>query len=306
MIRVRISPDVIRQVSDELQQYVYALVDPSTQVPFYVGKGRGLRHAAHLADALDTVDEPGIEVSRKRAKIRSLLERGLEPEVWILRYGLSDREYTAVEAAAIDLLMTFPIAPSRADASRVPLGLGRQLTNARREDARGHGLTLLQALIDEYAAPELTTRVPLLLITLSAWKDLDEPETIAGGRKRTGAGFKPEWLVRSAREAAYDSIGESASAWWTVNRRSVKARGIEYFAVLYRGVTRGLYKIEPDSWETVDRGKSKNGSRITKSAFWFEPVRSGDLFDQVVGPHGHRVVNRAKGAQNAIYYWPRP
>ena len=79
MIRVRISPDVIRQVSDELQQYVYALVDPSTQVPFYVGKGRGLRHAAHLADALDG-RLPGLAAR---------LERGAANAYLGLRVGLT-------------------------------------------------------------------------------------------------------------------------------------------------------------------------------------------------------------------------
>jgi len=303
---MKIDLSVLRQVSDELQRYVYALVDPSTSIPFYVGKGRGLRHAQHLAEVLNSEDEPREEASRKREKIQSLLDQGLEPEVWILRYGLTDSEYTAVEAVAIDLLMSFPIARKSPGSMRVPLSYKEQLRNARREDARGHGLTLLESLIDEYAAPELTTQIPLLLITLNSWVDLPEGETIAGGRLRTGAGFKQEWLVRGAREAACQEIGESASAWWTVSQKNVEARGIEHFAVLYRGVTRGLYKIDHDSWQTVDGGTSKSGAAIRKSAFWFEPIRSGLLFDEIVGPHGHRVTGRAKGAQNAIYYWPRP
>lgn len=37
-----IDPRVLRQVSDELQAYVYMLVDPDSGIPFYVGKGHGL------------------------------------------------------------------------------------------------------------------------------------------------------------------------------------------------------------------------------------------------------------------------
>ena len=43
---------VLEQLSSELQAYVYMLVDPETGVPFYVGKGHGLRHTAHVSEAL--------------------------------------------------------------------------------------------------------------------------------------------------------------------------------------------------------------------------------------------------------------
>lgn len=43
----------------------------------------------------------------------------------------------------IDLLMTFPIAPRLTGEARLPLGQQGQLTNARRENARGHGIMLL-------------------------------------------------------------------------------------------------------------------------------------------------------------------
>ena len=99
---------VLEQVSNELQGYVYMLVDPESGVPFYVGKGHGLRHAAHVAEALVPVEEDGVERSRKLRRITELIDADREPEVWILRYGLRPNEYTAVEAAGIDLLMTFP------------------------------------------------------------------------------------------------------------------------------------------------------------------------------------------------------
>lgn len=116
---------VLAMVSDELQAYVYMLVDPDTGVPFYVGKGHRLRHGDHvaealasMAEALNPVEESPDEASRKVAKIKEIMARGpgSEPEVWIIRYGLQKAEYTAAEAALIDLLMTFP--SSRAGTTR--------------------------------------------------------------------------------------------------------------------------------------------------------------------------------------------
>lgn len=291
-------------MSSELQAYVYMLVEPESGVPFYMGKGHGLRHADHVAQALVPVDEADEERSRKLAKIDEILARGLEPEVWILRYGLKSAEYTAVEAASIDLLMSFPLRPLREGEVRLPGGCQEQLTNARRENAHGHGVMLLQTLIDEYAAPELTTSHPLLLITLNGWQEFPDGEVIAGGRVRYFAGWKPEWLVSSVRRKAYDEIGEYVSAWWRVDPYVVDYGGIEHVAAVHRSVTRALFRIEPGSWETKGFGFDKNGREIRRAAFWFQATESGPLFDEVVGPHGHRVPPRARGAQNSISYWP--
>ena len=85
---MELSHGVSQQVSDELQAYVYMLVDPETGIPFYVGKGHGLRYSEHLATALQPVNEEEAEErSRKLAAIDRILATELEPEVWILRYG---------------------------------------------------------------------------------------------------------------------------------------------------------------------------------------------------------------------------
>ena len=81
---------------------------------------------------------------------------------------------------------------------------------------------------------------------------------------------------------------------------------VRHVAAVHRGVTRALFEIIPGSWETVATGKlDKRGRPIRRSAFRVEAISSGDLFAEVVGRHGHRVPARARGTQNAIYYWPR-
>jgi hypothetical protein len=54
---------VLARVSDELQAYVYMLVDPDTGVPFYVGKGHRLRLGDHVAEALAPARSPAASTS---------------------------------------------------------------------------------------------------------------------------------------------------------------------------------------------------------------------------------------------------
>jgi hypothetical protein len=290
---------VLEQVSDELQAYVYMLVDPESAIPFYVGKGHRLRHAMHLAEALIPIEESSEEASHKHAKIKEILARGsgIEPDVWIVRYGLRSVEYTAAEAALIDLLMTFPIAPRLTGEARLPLGQQGQLTNARRENARGHGIMLLQTLVDDYAAPPLATREPLLLITLNGSEDIPAGEEMADGHFRYWAGWDNDWLVSSVREKSFQQIGESASGWWNIDLDRVARWKIKHAAVEHRGVTRALLRIDPASWMVRINDHRK--------AFCFQVIDSGPLFGEVVGPHGHRLPAKVRGDRGSVHYWPR-
>lgn len=286
--------EVQRQVADELGLYVYMLVDPSSGVPFYVGKGRGTRFASHGWEAMlgpdDTEEAP---VGAKIARIREIGKAGLEPEIWIIRHGMkSGPEYTSVEAACIDLLQSLPIQVKDPNIPRVPEGCSDQLTNARREASRAHGIMLLQDLCDEMAAPPLTTELPLLLVTLGSWTENPDEEMV-GGYLRQGYGYKSEWLTRSERTKHYQQIGESVAGWRKYTEKTVKNRGIEYAVAVHRGVTRALLKIDPDSWESYGSGHDR------RSAFAFEVVDSGPVFDQTVGPYGHRTPKRE---QNQFYY----
>lgn len=83
------------EIEAELKSYVYLLIDPETKEPFYIGKGVGNRVFQHFDDDAD---------SDKVRMIQALREKGLEPVVELLRYGLTDKEAALVEASAIDLI----------------------------------------------------------------------------------------------------------------------------------------------------------------------------------------------------------
>lgn len=98
------TPEVIEQ----LQYYVYRLIDPRNGQTFYVGKGKGNRLYAHVNDALKNyegisyTDNEEDDVSSKIQQIRDIKNAGLEVIHVIQRYGLTEKEAFEVEAALID------------------------------------------------------------------------------------------------------------------------------------------------------------------------------------------------------------
>lgn len=286
---------VHQQVADELGLYVYMLVDPRTGVPFYVGKGRSERYASHGEEAM--LDADLAVTSDKLTKIRAIREEGAEPEIWIVRHGMrSEAEYTSVEAACIDLLRSMPVLATNPDAARLPKGQSSQLTNARSEASRGHGIMLLQDLTDEKAAPLLETTTALLIVTLGTW--VDSQEVALDGSELEGYGYKSTWLPGAERVKNYHDIGHSASKWFKFTEREVERRGIDYAVAAHRGVTRALLRIVPGSWQSTGSGAER------RSGFAFDVVTEGALFDETVGEHGHRLPEKTRGEQSTFRYWP--
>lgn len=292
-----IDKSVQQQVADELGLYVYTLVDPKTGIPFYVGKGRGERYAAHGNEAMLTAEQSAGDTNEKLARIRAIRQAGHEPEIWIVRHGMSSvAEYTSVEAACIDLLRAMPVIARSSSETRLPEGHAYQLSNARREASNGHGIIRLKDLYEEKAAPLLTSERPLLIVTLGAW--VDHSETALDGSELTGYGYKTTWLTRAERIKHYREIGYSASKWFKFTEREVERRSIEYAVAAHRGVTRALLRITPGSWQHVGTGRDR------RSGFRFEVVSQGPIFDEVVGEYGHRLPYKKRGEQSTFRYWP--
>jgi len=83
-----------------LKSYVYIYSDPANRLPFYIGKGRANRAFAHL-------NETGEK--QKTLRIKAIRDRGQEPQIDLLCYGLSDAMASLMEAAAIALLGRPPL-----------------------------------------------------------------------------------------------------------------------------------------------------------------------------------------------------
>jgi uncharacterized protein len=88
------------EVSRLLKSYVYLYSDPRNGQPFYIGKGTGNRAFSHLEDTNEKI---------KTQRINSIRNRGQEPQIDLLCYGLSHEMASLVEAAAIALLGRPPL-----------------------------------------------------------------------------------------------------------------------------------------------------------------------------------------------------
>ena len=84
-----------QKVREKLRHYVYVYVDPRTDEPFYIGKGKGNRVFAHLKDRSE---------SDKVRVIDELAKLGLEPRIELLKHDLTEQQALLVESTAIDLL----------------------------------------------------------------------------------------------------------------------------------------------------------------------------------------------------------
>jgi len=83
-----------------LKYYVYMLIDPTDNNPFYVGKGIDNRVFNHLACALTDSDVS----NAKYDKIREIIQNGQTVKHVIVRHGLSESEAFQIEASLIDTL----------------------------------------------------------------------------------------------------------------------------------------------------------------------------------------------------------
>ncbi len=89
------------KTKQELKSYVYMLLDPQDEKPFYIGKGKeNNRVFDHIACALTDVDSSTLKFD----KIRKISARGQVVKHIIIRHGLSDYEAFQIEAALIDTL----------------------------------------------------------------------------------------------------------------------------------------------------------------------------------------------------------
>jgi len=88
---------------EHLKFYVYLLIDPKTDKPFYVGKGIGNRVFDHVVCALKE------DVSNNKYKeIRKIISDGNQVKHLIVRHGLTERNAFEIECALIDTFKFIP------------------------------------------------------------------------------------------------------------------------------------------------------------------------------------------------------
>jgi hypothetical protein len=220
------------KVSERLKFYVYLYVDPRTEVPFYIGKGKGNRCFAHLHDKRE---------SEKVRHIEELRKLGLQPRIELLKYGLTEKESLLVESTAIDLLDV------------------TSLTNA----SRGHGSRFdsrapVEEIVATLDAKQVRIKEPAILIninkayrfgltavelydfTRSAWKV---------GPKRTQAKYALS-IYRGVIREVYEI------AAWVPGRATMRSADQEHVPDYENGRWEFVGKIANDSLRNQYIGRS--------------------------------------------------
>jgi hypothetical protein len=88
-----------------MDSYTYMLVDPRSNLPFYIGKGHGHRCDFHVDEAKYYLNRK----SPKLTKIRKLLSLGLKPIVVKVDEGISDDQAIELECFLISEIRDFGI-----------------------------------------------------------------------------------------------------------------------------------------------------------------------------------------------------
>lgn len=217
--------------------YVYLLVDPRTDEPFYVGMGQRDRLMGHGVEA-DLQPDPG--ESQKLARIRAIRRTRAEPIVDIVRHNLKKQEALLVEAALIDCLPN--------------------LTNKVRGHDAARGRAHLAEYVTRYGARPLTAlSPPVLMIRLTDWKA--HVETIEAGYKRGGHGWRPDMSPAEL----YDAV----RGWWKVSPSEMDRIGVKHFVAVAEGVSRAIYEIDQIIGPRKKDGRwAFTGRRLQRGRIW--------------------------------------
>ena len=97
-------PKFSQKALEELEYYVYCLVDPRDKTVFYVGKGKDNRVFAHANDALENESNS----TDKLDKIREIIAAGEKVCHYIIRHKLSEEDAFTIESVLIDFLTYQP------------------------------------------------------------------------------------------------------------------------------------------------------------------------------------------------------
>ena len=88
--------------AQQLKFYVYALIDPRTNEPFYIGKGKDNRVYEHVKSAIKSD-----KASDKLDRIREIRDSGHKVKHIIARHGLTEDESFKIESSLIDFMNYF-------------------------------------------------------------------------------------------------------------------------------------------------------------------------------------------------------
>lgn len=121
----------------KLKYYVYALVNPITLKPFYIGKGKGNRVFEHVNEFLNN---SSLVANEKHKEIDMVLSQNKKITHSIIRHGLTEKEAFLLESTLIDYQNNF---------------ISKLSNQFSGHDSSFYGIKSTDELIRQYNAPPL-------------------------------------------------------------------------------------------------------------------------------------------------------
>lgn len=131
---------------EKLEHYVYMLIDPRTNLPFYVGEGIGDRVNNHESWAL----EHELDQTKKLDRIREIKAADMHVGQTIVRHGMTSKSAFEVESALIDFI-----------------GMNNLTNIVSGHYSAERGIMSLKNIELKYQAEEVTFEEPALLINVN-------------------------------------------------------------------------------------------------------------------------------------------
>lgn len=161
-----------------LGYYVYALINPINDKPFYIGKGKDNRVFAHKEEVLTYKDKTINNL--KADEIVSILKSGLDIKHIIIRHALKESESFLLESTLIDFINFFD----------------EKLTNiVSGHNSDFYGIKTTDEIIRQYNAPKLDKLVhDVIIININK-----KYATSKGSNASIYEATKQSWVIGESR-----------------------------------------------------------------------------------------------------------
>lgn len=196
-----------KKSKEELEYYVYGLVDPNDNNIFYIGKGCGDRVFDHARNAIEN-----IESSLKLDKIRSIIKEGKTVKCYIIRHKLDKETAFMVESTLINLL-TYKDFNTKSILTNIQVGHHQWNEGIKSTDEIEQLYTCEDLILNN-----CKERIMFVKLNQTAYK-----------RKKN----KEEFMVS-------ESMYESTRKWW--KGASNRMNKVDYVMGVFQGIVRTVYK----------------------------------------------------------------
>ena len=163
---------------EKLKFYVYALIDPRNNKPFYIGKGTGNRIFSHVDELMGLSTEIP---SKKDNYIHEILKENGTIQHLLIRHNLTEQEAFDLEATLIDFFTHF----------------GETLVNKiAGRHSHEEGIMTAEELIRKYNAKPLIELIHAVVII-----NINKKYIRAKGTKYIYSAVKEAWIISDKKRA---------------------------------------------------------------------------------------------------------